>query len=107
MSERVRGSNGAWKRYKGPRELVGARVPPQVTDRVDIARADLGLSRNDYLFAALLLALEHPEMVRAAAGSLDEFLPGRRSHPHATQLRFADDEAADDELAGEVFAQPA
>ena len=39
MSERRRRPNGAAKRYKGPRELVGTRVPPEITDKVDQAIA--------------------------------------------------------------------
>lgn len=103
MSERIRGRNGAEKRYKGPRELVGTRVPPQVTDRVDSERASLELTRNDWMFAAILVAFENPDLVRAAAESLNEMLPGPRSHPQADQLRFADG----DETALEVLAKPA
>lgn len=100
--ERIRGRNGAEKRYKGPRELVGTRVPPQVTDRVDGARADLGLSRNDWLFAAILVAFDNPDLIRDAAASLDDLLPGQRTQQQSDQLRLADPET---DL--EVLAKPA
>lgn len=99
---RIRGRNGAEKRYKGPRELVGTRVPPQVTDRVDDERANLSLSRNDWLFAAILVGLENPDLVREAAAALSDMLPGQRGQEQAEQLRLASD-AAD----LEVFAKPA
>lgn len=101
MSERRRGRNGAEKRYKGPRELVGTRVPPQFTDRVDDARNELGLTRNDYLFAALIVAIENPEAVREAAATLEDMLPRRRPSPLNEQLAIAD---SDDE---EAFARTA
>ncbi|MEV1296154.1 hypothetical protein [Pseudonocardia sp. NPDC049635] len=101
MSERRRGRNGAKKRYKGPRELVGTRVPPQFTDRVDEARGDLGLTRNDYLFAALVVAIENPDAIRAAAATLEDMLPQRRTSPASEQLAMA---GSDDE---EDFARTA
>ena len=93
MSERRRGPNGAAKRYKGPRELVGTRVPPEVTDRVDAKRGELGLTRNDYLFAALLVAFERPDDIKAAASTLADMLPNWRSSTEIDQieqLRLAD-----------------
>lgn len=89
MSRRPRGRNGAEKRYKGPRELVGARVPLEVNDRVDDEREALGLTRNDYLFAAILVAFERPDEVKAAAATLGDMLPHRRTSPEGDQLRLA------------------
>ena len=91
MSERRRGANGAAKRYKGPRELVGTRVPPEITDRVDAKRSDLGLTRNDYLFAALLVAFERPDEIKTAAAMLTDMLPNRRTSTEDSQLRLADE----------------
>ena len=103
MSERVRGRNGAEKRYKGPRDMVGARIPPEVVREIEEARADLGLSRNDYLFAAALIALENPDAVRAAAETATELLEKqRRGHPEAAQLTLSP--AAD---RREALARPA
>ncbi|SFO50778.1 hypothetical protein SAMN05216207_10733 [Pseudonocardia ammonioxydans] len=90
MSERRRRPNGAAKRYKGPRELVGTRVPPEITDRVDAKRSDLGLTRNDYLFAALLVAFERPDEIQAAAATLADMLPNRRTSPENDQLHLAE-----------------
>lgn len=78
MGDRVRGRNGAERRYKGPRELVGTRIPPRVTDRVDSERDALGLTRNDYLFAAILVALDNPDAIRHAAGGLRNMARPRR-----------------------------
>lgn len=87
MSDRVRGRNGAEKRYKGPRDFVGARLPPEVVNEIEEARADLGLTRNDYLFAATLVALNNPDAIRDAAEAATELLAKqRREHPEAAQL---------------------
>lgn len=104
MSERVRGRNGAEKRYKGPREMVGTRIPPEVTEDIEEARAALGLTRNDYLFAAVLVALENPDAVRVAAETATELLEKqRRAHPEAAQLTLSP--AAADRR--EALARPA
>jgi len=90
MSERrPRGRNGAAKRYKGPRELVGTRVPPEITGQIDEEREALGLTRNDYLFAAILMALEDPKTVQATAAKLTDQLT--RALPSQDQLRLADE----------------
>lgn len=91
MSERRRRPNGAAKRYKGPRELVGTRVPPEITDKVDAKRSDLGLTRNDYIFAALLVAFEKPDEIKAAAAALTDMLPNRRTSTEDDQMRLVDE----------------
>lgn len=88
---RPRGRNGAANRYKGPRELVGTRVPPEINDQIDDEREALGLTRNDYIFAAILMALEDPEKVRTTATTLKDMLPNRRTSTEDDQLRLADE----------------
>lgn len=65
VTERRRGKNGAAKRYKGPRELVGTRVHPAKKDEIDEAAVAEGASRNDWLAAAIELGLQQPAQVAA------------------------------------------
>lgn len=89
MSERRRGKNGAAKRYKGPRDLVGARVWPEVVDRLDEARVLVERTRNDWIAAAILVALNRPVDMAKALQQIDELDP-RPSH--AKQLAFTDNQ---------------
>lgn len=60
VTERRRGS------YKGPRELVGTRVHVGKKDEIDRAVADAGAAnRNDWIAAAIELALNNPQQLRS------------------------------------------
>lgn len=96
MSERPRRRNGAEKRgritYKGERELIGGRVFPHITDLVDETREKLGgMSKNDFVAAAILVALDHPDEVLAADAKLQSMLPNRRTNMEGDdQLQFVE-----------------
>ena len=65
VTERRRGKNGAAKRYKGERDLVGTRIPPAKKDEIDDAAAAEGACRSDWLIAAIEFGLAHPAQVAA------------------------------------------
>jgi hypothetical protein len=65
MSERRRERKPRPSRHKGERYLVGARVGPDLLDRVDEATELAGTSRNDWIMAAILLGLEQPAEMAA------------------------------------------
>jgi len=90
MAERRRGKNGAAKRYKGPRELVATRVHPDIVLNIDEATVAATTTRNDWLYAAVLVALDHPDEVVAAL---------RRVAPSAPQLAFDGTEEVLDQSA--------
>jgi hypothetical protein len=50
--------------YRGDRKLVGGRVWTEIVEQVDKARG--GVSQTDWLAAALLVALDHPDAVEEA-----------------------------------------
>jgi len=66
VAERRRGKNGAAKRYKGPRELVGARIPPELLAELDDARSAVGATRNDWIAAAIHVSLQRRGEIAAA-----------------------------------------
>jgi len=65
MSERRRARKPRPSRHKGERYLVGARISPELQDKVDEATELAGTTRNDWIMAAILLALEHPTEMAA------------------------------------------
>lgn len=91
---RRRGKNGAAKRYKGIRELIAARVWPEIAERVDTARGPR--TRNDWITAAILVGLDNPDAVEKALQQIDMLGP-RPGAGH--QLPFGDAEEALDRSA--------
>jgi len=55
--------------------LVGARVWTKIVKQVDEARSSL--SRNDWLTAAILVALDNPDALQEAVKRIDDLDPSR------------------------------
>ena len=59
-------------RYKGERKLVGARVWTEIVEQVDEQLGVVERTQNDWLAAAILVALDNPEAVQRALRRIDE-----------------------------------
>lgn len=55
--------------------MVGARVWTEIVKQVDEARSSL--SRNDWLTAAILVALDNPDALQGAVKRIDDLDPSR------------------------------
>jgi hypothetical protein len=72
--------------YKGERKLVGGRVWTEIADQVDEARGNR--TQNDWVAAAILVALDNPEAVKRALKRIDDLDPRPRA---AKQLSLAEE----------------
>ncbi|GAA4554837.1 hypothetical protein GCM10023175_53790 [Pseudonocardia xishanensis] len=75
-------------RYKGERKLVGARVWTEIVEQVDEQLGVVERTQNDWLAAAILVALDNPDEVRRALARIDERDPRPRA---AKQLSLAEE----------------
>ena len=59
-------------RYKGERKLVGARVWTEIVEQVDDQLEEVGCTQNDWLQAAVVVALENPDSLKLTLARLAE-----------------------------------
>jgi len=72
--------------YRGERKLVGGRVWTEIVEQVDEARGTT--SQTDWVAAALLVALEHPDAQREALKRIERLDPRTRANK---QLSLAEE----------------
>ncbi|RTL61749.1 MAG: hypothetical protein EKK42_34065 [Pseudonocardiaceae bacterium] len=72
--------------YRGERKLVGGRVWTEIVEQVDEARGDV--SQTDWVAAALLVALDHPDAVEEALERVKRLDPRNRGNK---QLSLAEE----------------
>lgn len=72
--------------YRGERKLVGGRVWTEIVEQVDEARG--ATSQTDWVAAALLVALDHPDAQREALKRIERLDPRTRANK---QLSLAEE----------------
>jgi hypothetical protein len=69
--------------YAGDRTLVGGRVWPEVVARMKRTVKDMRRNQNDFIAAAILMALDDPETLKEALKKVDELDPRRAARANA------------------------
>ena len=60
------------RRHRGPRELLGTRVPPELAQHYRELASEYGLSQSDFIAALLRIGAQHLDELAAPAPDQEE-----------------------------------